>query len=223
MICYTDILSIDDRHAADSRPLGSHRYVDRVITAGIDRHSMECLRKVGFYSPSIDRLSTDMSIECRSLVSIDSRPRVPLVHMIPDGNSFLGLYSHHICNGKPPDKATWHLMAMETTHTNQENSALLSFSVDVKFWSYGIFTLEAKKSFVLDFHHTIVIQTSIITRLKSQHHILILKYKNCWSHLCVWKTFWRTSRSKIKGRRFRFLSLKWHMVKKHCKILCMGE
>ena len=27
--------------------------------------------------------------------------------------------------------------------TNQENSALLSFNVDVKFWSYGIVTLEA--------------------------------------------------------------------------------
>ena len=26
---------------------------------------MECLRKVGFYSPTIDRLSTDMSTECR--------------------------------------------------------------------------------------------------------------------------------------------------------------
>ena len=66
MISYTDISSTDDRHAADSRPLGSDRYVDRVITASIDRHSMECLRKVGFYSPTIDRLSTDMSTECRS-------------------------------------------------------------------------------------------------------------------------------------------------------------
>ena len=27
--------------------------------------------------------SIDMSVECRSLVSIDTRPRVPLVHMIP--------------------------------------------------------------------------------------------------------------------------------------------
>ena len=66
MIPYTDISSTDDRHAADSRPLGSDRYVDRVITASIDRHSMECLRKVGFYSPTTDRLSTDMSTECRS-------------------------------------------------------------------------------------------------------------------------------------------------------------
>ena len=93
MIWYTDISSTDDRHAADSRPLGSDRYVDRVITASIDRNSMECLRKVGFYSPTIDRMSIDRSIECqphsidtsvecRSLVSIDTRPRVPLVHMI---------------------------------------------------------------------------------------------------------------------------------------------
>ena len=58
---------------------------------------MECLRKVGFYSPTIDRHidrvsidrsiecqphSIDMSVECRSLVSIDTRPRVPLVHII---------------------------------------------------------------------------------------------------------------------------------------------
>ena len=82
MICYTNISSTDDRHAADSRPLGSDRYVDRAITANIDRHSIECLREVGFYSSTIDRLSTDMLIECRSLVSIDTRPRVPLVHMI---------------------------------------------------------------------------------------------------------------------------------------------
>ena len=66
IICYIDISSTDDRHVADSRPLGSDRYVDRVITASIDRHSIECLRKVGFYSPTIVRLSTDMSTECRS-------------------------------------------------------------------------------------------------------------------------------------------------------------
>ena len=48
MIGYTDISSADDRHAADSRPLGSDGYVYRVITA------------------NIDLLSTDMSTECRS-------------------------------------------------------------------------------------------------------------------------------------------------------------
>ena len=60
-----------------------------------------------------------------------------------DGNSFLGLFSHHFCNGAPPDKAVTFLMAKNTTHTNQENSALLSFNFDVKFWTYGIVTLEA--------------------------------------------------------------------------------
>ena len=50
---------------------------------------------------------------------------------------------HHVCNGKPPDKAVTFLMAKKRTYTNHENSALLSFSVDVKFWMYGIVTLEA--------------------------------------------------------------------------------
>ena len=60
-----------------------------------------------------------------------------------DGNSFLGLHSHHVCNGKPPNKAVTFLMAKNTTHTNQENSAILSFNFDVKFWTYGIVTFEA--------------------------------------------------------------------------------
>ena len=50
---------------------------------------------------------------------------------------------HHVCNGKPPDKAVTFLMAKKRTYTNHENSALLSFSDDVKFWMYGIVTLEA--------------------------------------------------------------------------------
>ena len=50
-----------------------------------------------------------------------------------DGNSFPGLHSHHVCSGKPPDKVVAFLMAKKTTHTNQENRALLSFSFDLKF------------------------------------------------------------------------------------------
>ena len=50
-----------------------------------------------------------------------------------DGNSFLGLHSHYVYNGKPPDKAVTFLMAKNTTNTNQENSAILSFNVDIKF------------------------------------------------------------------------------------------
>ena len=50
-----------------------------------------------------------------------------------DGNSFLGFHSHHVCNGEPPGKAGTFLMAKKTNHTNQENSALLSFNSDVKF------------------------------------------------------------------------------------------
>ena len=50
-----------------------------------------------------------------------------------DGNSFLGLHSHYVYNGKPPDKAVTFLMAKNTAHTNQENSAIISFNVDIKF------------------------------------------------------------------------------------------
>lgn len=48
-----------------------------------------------------------------------------------DGDSFLDLHNHHVCNGKPPDKAVTFLMVMaeKTTQTNQENSAVLSFSL----------------------------------------------------------------------------------------------
>ena len=63
--------------------------------------------------------------------------------LVTDGNSFLGLFSHLVCNGAPSDKAVPFLVAKNTTHTNQENSALLSFNFDVKFWTYGIVTLEA--------------------------------------------------------------------------------
>ena len=48
-----------------------------------------------------------------------------------DSNSFPGLHSHHVCNGKPPEEAF--LMPKKTTHTNRENSALLSFNFDVKY------------------------------------------------------------------------------------------
>ena len=50
-----------------------------------------------------------------------------------DGNSFLGLHGDHVRNGKPPDEAVTFLMAKNTTHTSQENSALLIFSFDVIF------------------------------------------------------------------------------------------
>ena len=93
-----------------------------------------------------------------------------------DGNSFSGLHSHHVCNEKPPDKAgafSW----LRRNHTNQENREFLSFNFLVIFWAYGIVTLEALKSFAFDFYGIIVIQTSFITWLKSQHHIEILKYR----------------------------------------------
>ena len=51
-----------------------------------------------------------------------------------DGNSFLGLHGNHVCNGS---RATWQSRnfsyGLKTTQTNQENSAPLSFRVDVKF------------------------------------------------------------------------------------------
>ena len=47
------------------------------------------------------------------------------------------------CIGEPPNKAVTFLTAKNTTHTNQENSAPLSFNFDVIFRTYGIVTLEA--------------------------------------------------------------------------------
>ena len=54
------------------------------------------------------------------------------------GNSLLGLHSYHVCNGEPPDKEVTFLKAKNTSHANQENSPLLRFNVDVKFWTYSI-------------------------------------------------------------------------------------
>ena len=51
----------------------------------------------------------------------------------PTYASFQGLHDHHVCNGKPPDKAVTLSMAENTTHTIQEKSALLSFNFDVEF------------------------------------------------------------------------------------------
>ena len=50
-----------------------------------------------------------------------------------NGNSFLGLHSYPVYSGKPSDKAVTFLVAKNTTHTNQENSAPLSFNFDVTF------------------------------------------------------------------------------------------
>ena len=83
MISYTDISSTDDRHAADSRPLGSDRYVDRVksrilftdyrptVDWHVDRMSID--RSIESQPHSID-----MSVECRSLVSIANRSLVSI-------------------------------------------------------------------------------------------------------------------------------------------------
>ena len=38
--------------------------------------------------------------------------------LVTDGNSFLGFHSHHVCIGKPTDKAVSFLMAKKTIHTN---------------------------------------------------------------------------------------------------------
>ena len=64
---------------------------------------------------------------------------------------------------KPPDKAVAFLMAKKTTHTNQENSALLSFNFDLKFLIVWYCYTRSINSFALDFYRIIVIQTSFIT------------------------------------------------------------
>ena len=133
-----------------------------------------------------------------------------------DGNSFLGLFRHHVCNGAPPDKAVTFLMAMNTTHTNQENSALLSFNSDVKFWTYGIVTFEALKFFALDLYRIIVIQTSFITWLKSQI-ISNFEIQKLLKDTLEFGNHLDEHHVRNKGRRFRCLSLKWHMVKNTVK------
>ena len=143
-------------------------------------------------------------------------------NLYTDGNSFLGLHSHPDCDGKPPDKAVTSLMAKKTTHTNQENSALLSFNVDIKFWTYCIVTLEAQNPLLL-ISIIIVIETSFITWLKSQRHILILKYKNCskppWSSEIILKNI--TLRNY--GSAFSVSKLKMAHGEKHWKVLSTGE
>ena len=136
-----------------------------------------------------------------------------------DGNSFLGLHGHHVCSGEPPDKAVTFLMAKNTTHTNQENSALLSFNL--MLYSEPMVLLHLKHkilcSWFLSHHsysdliyHTIEIPT---TYLNFEIQKLLKATLEFGNHL-----------TKITfGRRFRCLSLKWHMVKKYCQILCTEE
>ena len=57
----------------------------------------------------------------------------------------------------------------------------------------------------------------IITGLESQIISKFLNTKTVESHLEVRKSYGRTSRSEIKDRRFRCLSLKWPMVKNTVK------
>ena len=54
------------------------------------------------------------------------------------------------------------------------------FSVSVQMLNVWYCYTWSIKSYALDFYHMTVFQTSFITWLKSHHHILILKYKNCW-------------------------------------------
>ena len=44
-----------------------------------------------------------------------------------DGYSLLGLHSHHVCNGEPPNEAVNSLMAKNTSHSNQENNSSCQF------------------------------------------------------------------------------------------------
>ena len=77
------------------------------------------------------------------------------------------------------------------------------------------------KPFALDFNRITVIETSFITGLKSQQHILIFKYKNCWNTPWSSAIIWTNISFRNKGRRFRFLSYKLKLArgKKHYKIL----
>ena len=109
-------------------------------------------------------------------------------------NSFLGLHSHHDCDGKPPEKAVTSLMAKKTTHTNQENSALLIFHVDIKFWTNCIVTLEAQNPLLLI---SIALQLFRLHLSRAWNPNVISQFwntKTVKSHLGVRRSFWRTSR-----------------------------
>ena len=96
-----------------------------------------------------------------------------------DGNSFLGLNGHHVCNGEPPGKAGTFLMVWRRLKLIKK---IVHFSVsELMLNSDHMVSLHLNiKSFALDFYRITVIQISFITILKSQQHILNLKYKNCW-------------------------------------------
>ena len=80
-----------------------------------------------------------------------------------DGNPFLVLHSHSVCNGKPPDEAETFLMAKNTTHTGQENSALLPFRFRCYILNLWHCYTKRIKSFALGFYRITVIQTSFST------------------------------------------------------------
>ena len=68
-----------------------------------------------------------------------------------------------------------------------------------------------------------VIQTSFITGLKSQQHILNLKYKNCWKP--PWSSEIILTNITFRNKRSASLVSKLKMAhgKKHCKILCVEK
>ena len=70
------------------------------------------------------------------------------------------------------------------------------------------------------FYRIMFIQTSFITGLKSQQHILNLKYKNCWKP--PWSSEIILKNITFRNKRSASLVSKLKMAhgKKHSKILC---
>ena len=124
-----------------------------------------------------------------------------------DGNSFLGLHGHHVCSGEPPDKAVTFLMAKNTTHTNQENSALLSFNVDVKFWTYCIITLDASNPLLLISIASQIFRLHLSRDCNPNIISKFLNTKTVESHLGVRKSFRRTPHSEMRSQRLRCRSI----------------
>ena len=91
-------------------------------------------------------------------------------NLCTDSYSFLGLHSHHVCIGKPSDKAvifSW--LRRRLTLIKK----IVHFSISMLMLNSDRMVL--LHLIALDFYRTIVIQTSFITRSKSQHHVEIFK------------------------------------------------
>ena len=146
-----------------------------------------------------------------------------------DGNSFLGLNGHHVCNGEPPGRAgtflvVWRRLTLikKIVHFSVSMLMFWTSEIEISFWNSERMVLLHLKHKILcswflshhsysDFiYHVIEIPT---TYLKFEMQKLLKATLEFGNH------FDKHHVQKLKGRRFRCLSLKWHEVKNTVKSL----